>query len=199
MSSNASESFHFISLLIRLHTHLPLFKYFHLSLLLQSPLPLLLNLLFLLPQLLTYPPSWPTITLPITWMCDSDSYPTDSCFHHSLSNCPLEVREHSHDSHSSPLLAIETSGDHPFEQEDYCRLPGLTESDLGDNTLGVVLDSLLPSYKEVLSPIPLPTYMGITPYTLSDSDTGLEPSETRPNHSQKDYTWTRGHGLNTHR
>jgi hypothetical protein len=61
------------------------------------------------------------------------------------------------------LPSTVSTNDHFIEQQDFCHLPGLTESELGENTLGVVLDSLLPTYKEVLSPIPLPTYRGISP------------------------------------
>jgi hypothetical protein len=82
-----------------------------------------------------------------------------------------------------------------LEQEAYSLLPGLSESELGDSTLGVVLDSLLPSYKEVISPTPLPTFLGTTPFSQPDFVSSLDPPETRPLLPQRDYTWTRGHGF----
>jgi hypothetical protein len=39
-------------------------------------------------------------------------------------------------------------------------LPGFRESELGESSIGAVLDSLVPSYKEALSPIPIPTFQG---------------------------------------
>jgi hypothetical protein len=86
-------------------------------------------------------------------------------------------------------------GDQVSEQEVYFGLPGLTESETGENTLGVVLDSLLPSYKEVLTPTPLPTYRGPTLHNSPATDLGLGPAETTSTSLGKDYTWSRGHGF----
>jgi hypothetical protein len=42
--------------------------------------------------------------------------------------------------------------------EDIPLIPGFRESEIGEISLGVVMDSLVPSYKEIISPIPIPTY-----------------------------------------
>jgi len=43
-------------------------------------------------------------------------------------------------------------------------LPGCRESEMGDSGIGEVLDTLVPSYIEVLTPIQLPTFLGRTIY-----------------------------------
>ena len=89
----------------------------------------------------------------------------------------------------------ESPGDQPFKQEECYRLLGLSEFEPGDSTLSVVLDSLLPSYKEVLSPTPLPTYPGSSLFKFPSTDTSLGPSEISSTNPEKDYTWSRGHGF----
>jgi len=80
-------------------------------------------------------------------------------------NCLPGVRDLSIAPSISTSLVNKYSGDLPLEQEAYSLLPGLSESEPRDITLGVVLDSLLPFYKEVISPTPLPTFLGTTPFS----------------------------------
>lgn len=72
---------------------------------------------------------------------------------------------------------------------------GHRESDSRDGTLAELMGSLVPSYKEVLSPIPLPTYSGkvvIPPPDLASS------SNTKTTHEDlldKDFFWSKGRGF----
>lgn len=58
------------------------------------------------------------------------------------------------------LLTHRTISDQASASEDTFCLLKMREPDLGENTLGAVLDTLLPSFKEVILPTPLPTYLG---------------------------------------
>ena len=114
----------------------------------------------------------------------------------SPTNCPLDVREHTIASHTTSHSSVTKSpGDQPFKQEECYRLPRLSESEPSDSELNVVLDSLLPYYKEVLSPTPLPTYLGSSLFKFPSTDTSLGPSEISSTNPEKDYTWSRGHGF----
>jgi hypothetical protein len=81
------------------------------------------------------------------------------------------------------------------EQEETYSLPGLSDTEPVASTFGVVLDTLLPSYKEVLSPTPLPIFRGSSLLNLPSADLGLGSSETSSSLADKDYTWSRGHGF----
>jgi hypothetical protein len=54
-------------------------------------------------------------------------------------------------------------------------LPGFREPELGESSLGVVLDTLVPTYRETLSPTPIPTYQGRSIFRRDGSvgETGL--------------------------
>jgi hypothetical protein len=94
----------------------------------------------------------------------------------------------------SPPLAIESILQHSHELEEYNRLSGLSEIVSDDNNLDVVLDTLLPSYKEFLSPTSLPTYLGNL-HSLPDLGTRVVSTENTTTCSEKDFTWSRGHGF----
>jgi hypothetical protein len=76
-------------------------------------------------------------------------------------------------------------------------LPGCRESDLGDTDLGTVLESLVPSIKEVQSPITLTTYKGRSVYHRPEPDGGAGSSGSLVGVSGKEYTWSKGLGLET--
>ena len=80
------------------------------------------------------------------------------------------------------------------DQENTC-LSGQSESEPGAHTLEAILDSLLPSYKEITTPTPLPTYLGPTLHNFPSSDRKLGSVETTPANLGKEYTWSRGHGF----
>jgi hypothetical protein len=105
----------------------------------------------------------------------------------SPSRCPPEVREHTFAHTLLPTLwRLRVLVISPSNRRSIYPLSGLSESEPGDSTLGVVLDSLLPSYKEVLSPTPLPTYLGsYSLHKLPATDTGLGPSETLSTNPRK--------------
>jgi hypothetical protein len=73
--------------------------------------------------------------------------------------------------------------------------PGYREPELGDSSLSVVLDSLVPNYRETRSPTPLPVYQGRT--VIGKKGTGGEASssELREEGSGKEYAWSRGLGI----
>jgi len=56
-----------------------------------------------------------------------------------------------------------------------CILPGFREIEIGDISLGVILDTLVPSYRETLSPTLIPTYQGrsVVRREGPSGDTGL--------------------------
>jgi hypothetical protein len=75
--------------------------------------------------------------------------------------------------------------------EDYY-ISGFSESELGDSTSGVVLDTLILTYKEVLSPIPLPTYLGkivLGPKASGENSGCFENTRLELG---KEYTWSKG-------
>jgi hypothetical protein len=81
------------------------------------------------------------------------------------------------------------------EQEIFSDLLGPDESETGESTFGVVLEFLLPSYKEVLTPKALPTYLGSTLLITPTTNIGLGPVEGTSTSLDKDNTWSRGHGF----
>jgi hypothetical protein len=89
---------------------------------------------------------------------------------------------------------IESIGEQASEHEEFVFLSRLSESKPRENTLGDVLNSHLPSYKEVLTPMPLPTYLGSS-LRMPDAENSLRSVETSSASLGKDYTWSRGHGF----
>jgi hypothetical protein len=76
-------------------------------------------------------------------------------------------------------------------------LLGCRESELGDSDLGIVLESLVPSIKEVQSPINLPIYRGRSVYHRPEPDGGSGSSGTLVGATGKEYTWSKGLGMET--
>jgi hypothetical protein len=68
---------------------------------------------------------------------------------------------------------------------------------LGDTNLGTVLESLVPSIKEVQSPITLTTYKGRSVYHRPEPDGGAGSSGSLVGVSRKEYMWSKGLGLET--
>ena len=66
---------------------------------------------------------------------------------------------------------------------------------MGDNSIGEVLETLVPSYREALSPIQLPTFLGRTVYHRPVSEGGSRQSGPTGETSGKEYTWSKGLGL----
>jgi hypothetical protein len=66
----------------------------------------------------------------------------------------------------------------------------------GDTTLGNILNTLVPTYKETLLPVPLPTFQGRSlihrENLVSSSST---PCDNSGDTSGKDFSWSRGLGL----
>lgn len=73
-------------------------------------------------------------------------------------------------------------------------IPGLSESKPGDSTLGIVQETLILSYKEALSPIPLPTFLGNSVLKPETSSAVLGCFENLGLDFGKEYTWSRGLG-----
>jgi hypothetical protein len=92
-------------------------------------------------------------------------------------------------------LAPNSTDVQPLAQADFPHLSGLSETETDDNTTGVVVESLLPSYKEVLSPTPLPTYQGSSLIHSFTSESEQFTVENLTSKIEKDYTWSRGHGF----
>jgi hypothetical protein len=59
--------------------------------------------------------------------------------------------------------------------EDSFILPRFREPELGESSIGVVMESLVPSYRETMSPTPIPTYQGrsVVSRVGTSGDTGL--------------------------
>jgi hypothetical protein len=76
-------------------------------------------------------------------------------------------------------------------------LLGCRESYLGDTDLGTVLESLVPSIKEVQSPITLTTYNGRSVYHRPEPDGGAGSSGSLVGVSGKEYMSSKGLGLET--
>jgi hypothetical protein len=73
-------------------------------------------------------------------------------------------------------------------------VPGFREPDYGDISLDRVLTSLVPSFREATSPIPLPTYLGkeVTHRAESSGDFGVTNCEGEE--TGKGFAWSRGLG-----
>jgi hypothetical protein len=89
---------------------------------------------------------------------------------------------------------VELQGDKGISSEpveDSYFFPGFRDPELGESSIGVVLESLVPSYKETLSPTPIPTYQGM--YVVSRVRTSGDTSliEGIGEGTGKDYTWLR--------
>jgi hypothetical protein len=65
---------------------------------------------------------------------------------------------------------------------------------LGDSAIGEVLETLVPSYKEVLSPVHLPIFQGRSAYHNTGSAGDSDLSESKGLKLGKDYTWSKGLG-----
>jgi hypothetical protein len=77
--------------------------------------------------------------------------------------------------------------------------PHLSDSNLGDNTLEVILESVILTYMEPLSPIPLPTYLGRSALQPLASGEASEHFSNLNSGLGKYYTWSKGLGYETHR
>jgi len=73
--------------------------------------------------------------------------------------------------------------------------PGYREPEIGESSLGVVLDSLVPDYRETQSPTPLPVYQGRTVIGKKGIGGEASSSEQREKGSGKEYAWSRGLGI----
>jgi len=75
--------------------------------------------------------------------------------------------------------------------EDNFILPRFREPELGEISIGVVMESLIPSYRETMSPTPIPTYQrrSIVSRVGTSGDTGL--LENSREGTGKDYVWSR--------
>jgi len=71
------------------------------------------------------------------------------------------------ESHSFPSENV-SLGTTSFEPVGDCYNPGYSEPEPGDSSLRVVPDTLISTYREALSPIPLPTYLGENVFRLHD-------------------------------
>jgi hypothetical protein len=87
------------------------------------------------------------------------------------------------------------STNHQHSDKENTCLSGQSELEPGAHTLEAILDSLLPSYKEITTPTPLPTYLGPTLHKFLSSNGMLGSIETTPANLGKEYTWSRGHGF----
>jgi len=74
-------------------------------------------------------------------------------------------------------------------------LPGFREYEIGESSIEAVLDTLIPSYKEVLSPIPIPTYQGRNVYRKLEPGGVLGCSKKTGVGLGKDFTWLKGLGF----
>jgi hypothetical protein len=114
------------------------------------------------------------------------------------SSCSREVREHTLTTTQPEIFGDqepEFFGEQISTQHDSLCLSGQRESEPIDSDIGNVLNALLPSYKEVLEPTPLPTYQGATLHNRPDVDHLLRSAETPSTSLGKEYTWSRGHGF----
>jgi hypothetical protein len=66
---------------------------------------------------------------------------------------------------------------------------------LGDSAIGEVLETLVPTYRGALSPIQLPISLGRKVYHRSTSEGGFELSGSKGVNLGKDYTWSKGLGV----
>jgi hypothetical protein len=71
---------------------------------------------------------------------------------------------------------------------------GFREPDYGDHSLDRMLTSLVPSYREATSPIPISTYLGKEVTHRVESSGALGVSTCEGEDSRKDYAWLRGLG-----
>jgi hypothetical protein len=76
-------------------------------------------------------------------------------------------------------------------------LLGCREFELGDSDLGIFLESLVPSIKEVQSPINLPTYKGRSVYHRPKPDGGVGSLGTIVGATGKEFMWSKGLGMET--
>jgi hypothetical protein len=74
-------------------------------------------------------------------------------------------------------------------------LTGFRELELGENSLGVVLDSLVPTYKGILQLVPIPTFQGRSVVSTEGSSHTNGLLKRLGEGSLKDFSWTRGLGL----
>jgi hypothetical protein len=75
------------------------------------------------------------------------------------------------------------------------KLSGYRELEIGDSSLSVVLDSLVPNYRETRSPTPLPIYQGRSVIERKGHVGEASLVEFRGEGSGKEYTWSRGLGI----
>jgi hypothetical protein len=66
---------------------------------------------------------------------------------------------------------------------------------LGESSLGVVLESLVPDYREITSPLPIPTYQGNSIYKGLMGMILRQAIFRKVDFSGKEYSWSRGLGL----
>jgi len=72
-------------------------------------------------------------------------------------------------------------------------IPGTNQSQPRENTITDLLDSLLPSYKVVLSPIPLPAYLGKPIHKTPTAKGTSDHSTTTELTQEQEHTWSRGY------
>jgi hypothetical protein len=86
------------------------------------------------------------------------------------------------------LLSLTPSGDSD-------RQPGYREPDEGDSSLSVVLDSLVPFFRETKSPVPLPVFHGSSVYGKTKCGGEASTSNLCEEGVGKEYAWSRGLGI----
>jgi hypothetical protein len=74
-------------------------------------------------------------------------------------------------------------------------LQGSSESHQEENSFNNMLDTLLPSYKEVLSPIPLPTYKGKSIHKILSEEGTSNPTTNLELTQEQEHTWSKGFGF----
>jgi hypothetical protein len=137
-------------------------------------------------------------TAPNTTLCPPKSTPeqtSSTAFSETFLASDGPILAHTHPTHTTPPSPNPTptpplSG--TLEENNY--LPPC-DSDTGTSSLGDVLHSLLPSYREVLTPIPLPIYRGSSSSRPLSSGEQLDPSEAQNPATNTTYTWSKGQGL----
>jgi hypothetical protein len=76
-----------------------------------------------------------------------------------------------------------------------CIILGFRESEIGDCSIGAVLDTLVPSYRETTTPIPLPTYQGRNVIRQEGISSEVGSVGQNGEETGKEFSWSRGLGI----
>jgi hypothetical protein len=79
--------------------------------------------------------------------------------------------------------------------EDSSTTSGYREPDFSDHTLDSLITSLVPSYREASSPIPIPTFLGKEVINRAETSGASGASTCVGEDSGKDLAWSRGLGF----